>query len=243
MDKLTVGLTESGRYTVLSNRQEFAAVLGEEAEFQNLGYLDDNQLLTLGKAMGADFACYVKIRVVEGDYSVNCEFVGLKQKQGMVTKAFDVRVNSSQGLSSGLINAATQMAKQIASGRDFTQAEATKWVTAPKCCYNDNNGQYVDCIISRKDEEAMTYADAVAFCKSKGEGWYLPTKEELSLIYRNQISIVENGGVKFSRRDYWSSSKRNNYESFVINFSTGQAQYYSINIKNVFRCVQLLQYD
>ena len=47
----------------------------------------------------------------------------------------------------------------------------------------------------------MWWDDAVKACKEKGEGWYLPNKDELNLLY-NQKNVV--GG--FANHDYWSSS-------------------------------------
>jgi hypothetical protein len=131
------------------------------------------------------------------------------------------------------------MARNLASGRDITAVKKSDWVKAPKCYYDENNDEYVDCDISSpNEEENLTYSDACDFCKNKGEGWRLPTKEELMKIYNNRLAIEENGSTRFKYKDYWSSSKRNNYESYVVNFSTGKIDCYSKNIKNPFRCIR-----
>jgi len=135
-----------------------------------------------------------------------------------------------------LIDIAYSMSLKLASNQDITVRRQT-FVTMTK--FHPNvYGEIVDYNISIQDEEAMTYSEAVEFCKNKGEGWRLPSKEELLFIYRNRIHVEKRGAKPFGRKDYWSVSRRNNYESFVVSFSTGREVYYSRNIKNVFRCVR-----
>jgi len=232
MNYIGDGLTESGRYEVLSNRKDFAAVLGEEAEFQETGLVDDKELLEIGHAKGANYACYIDIQEFDDTYYISCKVTDLRT--GKQPMSFTLQSDKR-----GLPNAAKQMATRIATGRNITSEQTVKTVIAPNCCYDAYNEKYVDCDISRVDEEALSYKDAVEFCKNKGDGWRLPDKDELLTIYQKRIIIVENNGARFSQKDYWSSSKRNNYECYVVNFGSGNQSYYSINIKNVFRCVRI----
>ena len=48
----------------------------------------------------------------------------------------------------------------------------------------------------------MNWADAKKACEGLGEGWRLPTKDELNSMYINKNTI---GG--FSSNSYWSSSE------------------------------------
>ena len=50
----------------------------------------------------------------------------------------------------------------------------------------------------------MTGEDAKAACAKLGEGWRLPTKDELNLLYQNKDKI---GG--FASSYYWSSTESN----------------------------------
>ena len=234
MARLGAGLTESGRYEVLTNRKDFAAVQSEEAEFQESGLVDDKELLQLGKALGADYACYVEINEIFGTYDIVCNFTDLNK--GTLVGTF-----SQSAKAETLVDAARELARSIAKGRDVTAGSRKSFITMKKFYLNEY-GDVVDYDIGIRDEEAMTYAVALAFCGSKGEGWRLPTKEELSFIYRKRYTIekehVEEEFKPFNPRDYWSSSKRNNYESYIVNFATGTEEFYSVNIKNTFRCVR-----
>ena len=67
----------------------------------------------------------------------------------------------------------------------------------------DNTGMH-GLIADTKDLVGqMEWDDAVKTCKEKGEGWYLPNKYELNLLY-NQKNVV--GGFN-EISGYWSSSE------------------------------------
>ena len=55
----------------------------------------------------------------------------------------------------------------------------------------------------------MTWEDAKTECAKLGDGWRLPTKDELDILYRNRQTI---GGFKLisnarSNSKYWSSDE------------------------------------
>lgn len=69
--------------------------------------------------------------------------------------------------------------------------------------------------------DEMDRQDALEACKSLGEGWRLPTKEELNFIYQNKKKI---GGFKAER--YWSSSEHSNSDyGWAHNFVKGNEFY------------------
>jgi hypothetical protein len=52
----------------------------------------------------------------------------------------------------------------------------------------------------------MNFDDAVKTCESLGNGWRLPTKDELNTLYNNYQQIHGLGGDEFEyTRGYWSS--------------------------------------
>ena len=59
--------------------------------------------------------------------------------------------------------------------------------------------------VMNKDLGAMTWDDAMKACADLGDGWRLPTKEELNILYENKDEI---GG--FTDYDYWSSTEHGN---------------------------------
>ena len=79
---------------------------------------------------------------------------------------------------------------------------------------------------------------AKALCKAyRGGGcddWYLPTKEELSLVYEALVKtgIIDDKGM------YWSSSPSSNYEAWVQHFSDGNQYDYTHNSDYSVRAVR-----
>jgi hypothetical protein len=64
--------------------------------------------------------------------------------------------------------------------------------------------------------DTMKWNDAIKACKELGEGWHLPTKEELNLLYLNKDKI---GG--FETYGYWSSSENSKKTAWIQSFSVG----------------------
>ena len=60
--------------------------------------------------------------------------------------------------------------------------------------------------VARNDfKNVQTWNDAIAKCKGLGEGWRLPTKDELNKLFNNKKKI---GGFKDGLSDYyWSVSE------------------------------------
>lgn len=75
-------------------------------------------------------------------------------------------------------------------------------------------------------ESGVTYGD-----------WYLPSKEELNLMYQNKATInataVANGGSDFASADYWSSTEDDDNHAWAQYFVFG-TQYY-LNKDNTYR--------
>ena len=58
-----------------------------------------------------------------------------------------------------------------------------------------------DIEVMTKDLDEMNWAAAKEACEALGEGWRLPTKDELNILFENKEMI---GG--FAERFYWSST-------------------------------------
>ena len=75
--------------------------------------------------------------------------------------------------------------------------------------------------VATKDLEGVfTWDEAVEEVKKLGEGWRLPTKEEINLMYRHKDEI---GG--FVENLYWSSTEYEANFAWIQNFNYGD-QYY-----------------
>jgi hypothetical protein len=71
-------------------------------------------------------------------------------------------------------------------------------------------------IAPRDFAEKMTWEAAKKACADLGDGWRLPTKEELNDMYRNKDKIGA-----FTLDNYWSSSENTNFYSWSQDFSSG----------------------
>jgi hypothetical protein len=85
--------------------------------------------------------------------------------------------------------------------------------------------------VMEKDLGNMTWVDANKACEKLGEGWRLPTIEELTLIFYNRDKI---GGF-FERAYYWSSTDASAGEEeifFVFGYGEGDVDFLSSTNSN-----------
>ena len=73
----------------------------------------------------------------------------------------------------------------------------------------------------------MNYKDAVAACAALGEGWRLPNKKELKIMYKKQAKIKN-----FSNLAYWTLMDHNDYKAWTINIAGENKGSYHINEKS-----------
>lgn len=71
-----------------------------------------------------------------------------------------------------------------------------------------------------KDLGQHNWEDAKKICEDLGDGWRLPTREELHVMWLNRESV---GG--FAAASYWSSSEANSFYAWPQVFDVG-FQYY-----------------
>ena len=70
--------------------------------------------------------------------------------------------------------------------------------------------------VMTEDLGDMNWDEAKKACKNLGDGWRLPTKDELNLLYENKEKI---GG--FASSYYWSSTEDNATGAFIFYFGNG----------------------
>ena len=70
--------------------------------------------------------------------------------------------------------------------------------------------------------ERMNWDEAMEYPK---DGYHLPTKEELMIIYANKDiinkALVDNGGEPLREYCYWSSTEGSNFSSLILSMSNG----------------------
>lgn len=67
--------------------------------------------------------------------------------------------------------------------------------------------------------DGMNWNDAKAACAALGNGWRLPTMQELNIIYSNTEKIGESS---FISNSYWSSMQDGNYKAVYKFFGNGE---------------------
>ncbi len=70
-----------------------------------------------------------------------------------------------------------------------------------------------DLIVKRHDAGKMSWDDAIITCEKIGEGWRLPTKQEMAVLYKKKEVI---GG--FEKDGYWSGFSIDGHLAFVQSF-------------------------
>lgn len=223
-EALTAGLNNSGKYTVLESRADFSRKIMDEKQFQESGLVDDNQQLELGHALGADCVCNVAIFKMGTNYQITCK---ITQIDGEVI-ASPLPMPTKNG-EEDLIDIATEMASLLATGKNLVAKKEPNFSSCPSCSENDKN-----LLIEPKDNNAKTWEEANNICQNKGEGWRLPTLEELQQVYYKRITI---NGSTFKPTTYWTGNDRNPFSVFTVDFSNGSTTYVSKSSYCVFRCV------
>ena len=70
--------------------------------------------------------------------------------------------------------------------------------------------------VMTEDLGEMNWDEAKKACADLGDGWRLPTKDELNILYQNKDKI---GG--FASNYYWSSTEYDNDGAWIQSFSSG----------------------
>jgi len=92
---------------------------------------------------------------------------------------------------------------------------------------------YVSIEVYPNSSPIMKWEEAKDYCKKLGDGWRLPTKTELNIMYQNKESI---GGFDFFY--YWSSTEYDNYEAWIHSFGSGYQSSYGKNSTFYVRAVR-----
>ena len=67
-------------------------------------------------------------------------------------------------------------------------------------------------------EQKMDWITAKIRCKELGNGWRLPTKSELELIYAD---LKKKGSLDFKEDFYWSHTETSSLRVWVLHFGNG----------------------
>ena len=226
MNALTSGLTNSGRFDVLASHDAYTKALGEELRIQSEGYINEDQLLELGKADGADYVISANIDAIDDQFLITFKMIELKTRRtipstGPIIATRSELISKAQELAISLANGYVNVGRKVEEPKEEVAMLMTRF-----------NGKKIQ--IDKQDKSASIWEEADRICKAKGEGWRLPTIDELKFIYQQRDLLI---GNPFKRTTYWSSSLRNNFSIYAIDFSDGTNTYVSKTSQSVYRCV------
>jgi hypothetical protein len=88
-----------------------------------------------------------------------------------------------------------------------------------------NDISKIGIIASMKDVGPMIWSDAIKIHEQLGEGWRLPTLDELKLMYTTIGQGNENRG-QFEDALYWSATPYDDYQARLVRFSDGSTKYH-----------------
>ena len=90
-------------------------------------------------------------------------------------------------------------------------------------------------LVNPKELGKMTWEEAKGACASLGEGWRLPTRVELLLMYENKDVV---GG--FANDYYWSSTESSSNYAWLQDFKYGNQSNYNKYTKCNVRAVKTI---
>ena len=90
-----------------------------------------------------------------------------------------------------------------------------------------------DLEVMTEDLGEMSWEDAKKACADLGDGWRLPTDEELNILYENKAKI---GG--FCGGYYWSSSESGTVFAWIQDFNNGHQGHRYETSRNYIRAVR-----
>jgi len=205
------------------DRVDMASIAGEQ-DFQRTGNVSDSQIKQLGMATGAAYVLVTEAaKYDESGTSIiitakilDVETFGIKNSAVLVSgTTADEMQHSCANLAAQLLgtappappvsasstsNVSQQQALQSAMNTlQHTQeqiAASTPTEVMLLATMSDGNTIYV---ATSDEPKRMNHDNAVAACSCKGEGWRLPTEQELKLINSSKSTI---GGFNIMWR-YW----------------------------------------
>lgn len=80
-------------------------------------------------------------------------------------------------------------------------------------------------IVHTEDAGPMTWKNAIKIHEQLGEGWYLPTLEELKLI-RKTVGQGADNTAEFSNGVYWSATPYDTHQARLLRFRDGNTSYH-----------------
>lgn len=103
---------------------------------------------------------------------------------------------------------------------------------------NDGTGSTADGLANTNTLIADGHGHPAAqACRNRGADWYLPAKDELSMIYSSRAQL-DTANLPTGTGEYWSSTENNDSLAWSQRFSDGFQYYYGKGAAHPVRCVR-----
>lgn len=179
-EALLEAVSNENKY-VLIERAKFAQIL-QEQEFQQSGFVDDEQMVEVGRLAGAEVMLLSSVNLIGSYYKIRYRLVDVSTGTVIHKAAKDASVGNIREVINAISIAALWEKGHIEEKGRICGLEIQK----------EDAGEF---FLSKKEQKRISK-----------EGWRLPTISELKCMCANKEKI---GGFNFG--EYWSSENKNGH--------------------------------
>ena len=220
------------------DRVDMASIAGEQ-EFQRTGNVSDDQIKQLGVATGAAYVLVAEAAKYDATSIIITAKIIDVETFGVKASAVEVSGTSAEELQNHCAILAAKLlgvtppstsnnSIPVAQAPQPMQPQSTVPPTGviPLTSYPDGTIVYV---ATQDEPKRLNHDKAIEACACKGDGWRLPTSQELDIINDNKSTI---GGINSWIR-YWCLEERISYDMML-----GRSMFNYNVVKLNVRCVK-----
>lgn len=179
-EALLEAVSNENRY-ILVERAKFAQIL-QEQEFQQSGFVDDEQMVEVGRLAGAEVMLLSSVNLIGSYYKIRYRLVDISTGTVIKKATKDATAGNIRDVINAISAASLWEKEPTGENERICGLEIQK----------QDAGEF---FLSKKDQKRVSK-----------EGWRLPTLSELKCMCANKDKI---GGFNYG--EYWSSENKNGH--------------------------------
>lgn len=219
-------------YTLVERTQIDRVI--DEQNFQR-GKLTQSQMVRVGQILNVSKVVIGDVNIVMNQYNVDVRVVNVES--GTISAKDGETWSPGSSYRTMMSQLASRLASQIAINPTSSTRTATSQSKTWKVgdLYDVNGKQGVVYIVTPDGKHGkmvsinqapsqMNWSDAISWCNSLGNGWRLPTKDELLVIYENRAvlnAILAAVGDTIPYDWHWSSEECSSDYAWYVNMRDG----------------------
>jgi len=218
---LVDAIVNSTNYQAVERTADFLKELNKEQSYQRTGAVDDDQISKLGKQFGVQLVCVAKIGKMGDKQFVSARLVDVetgtvKNSTKPVIFTMDDVDKSCAAVAISLISSESDMKKPPVYNENTVRNNTTPQVS------QQTNSNFIvfenlGLMVMTKGIGSATWYEAKNKCWELEKGgfkdWYLPSKDELVMIFETKNENFIEGLGSFW---YWSSTEINDKKAYNI---------------------------